>query len=87
MPLNGRFVCWLAPGIVTFSLVFPGCQKQEKSVPDADPAPVVAPAGHASAGVSAVATEPTGREVSPGSSPATEGSKTSDKQEAGTKTF
>lgn len=79
--MNTRYVIWLAPGVVAFVLALAGCQKKEEPVPAANPAP----AGNASAG--AVTAGPTGSEVSPGSSPATEGTKTPDKQESGGKAF
>ena len=85
--MDKRYVIWLAPGVVAFTLALAGCQKKEEPVPVANPAPAAAPAGNASAGAGAVATGPTGSDVSPGSSPATEGTKTPDKQETGKKTF
>jgi hypothetical protein len=32
-----RFVFWLAPGIVTFTLALAGCQKKEEPVPARNP--------------------------------------------------
>jgi hypothetical protein len=85
--MDRRYVNWLASGIVTFTLAFAGCQKKEEPVPAANTAPAAAPAGNAPAGAGAVATGPTGSDVGPGTSAATEGTKTPDKQEAGKKTF
>jgi hypothetical protein len=85
--MDRRYVIWLAPGIVIFTLALAGCQKKEEPVPAANPAPAAAPAGNSSAGAGAVATGPTGSDVGPGSSPVTEGSKAPDKQETGKKTF
>ena len=81
--MDKRYVIWLAPGVVAFALAFAGCQKNEEPVPAAN----TAPASNASAEAGAVATGPTGSDVGPGTSEATEGSKTPDKQEAGKKTF
>jgi hypothetical protein len=85
--LNKRFVFWLAPGVVTFALAFAGCQKKEEPVPAATPAPAAAPAGNASTGGGAVATAPTGSDVSPGRAATTGETKTPEKQEPGKKTF
>ena len=85
--LNKRFVFWLAPGVVAFTLAFAGCQKKKEPVPAANPAPAAAPAGNASTGGGAVATAPTGSDVSPGSTAATGETKTAEKQEPGKKTF
>jgi len=84
--MDKRYVIWLAPGVVAFTLALAGCQKKEEPVPAANPAPAAAPAGNASAGAGAVATGP-GSDASPRNSPATEGTKTPDKQETGKKTF
>jgi len=85
--MDRRYVIWLAPGIVIFTLALAGCQKKEEPVPAANPAPAAAAAGNAPAAAGAVATGPTGSDVGPGSLPATEGSKAPDKQETGKKTF
>ena len=75
--LNKRFVFWLAPGIVAFSLVLAGCQKKEEP----------APAGNASAGAGPAAIGPAAGDAGSGNSPAAEGTKPAEKQGAGTKTF
>jgi hypothetical protein len=85
--MNKRYVIWLAPGIVAFTLAFAGCQKKEEPVPAATPAPAAAPAGNASEGAGAVVTGPTGSDVNPGSSPTAEGTKNPDKKDASTKPF
>ena len=85
--MDKRYVIWLAPGVVAFALAFAGCQKNEEPVPAANTAPEAAPAGNAPAGAGAVATGPTGSDVGPGTSAATEGTQTPDKQETGKKTF
>jgi len=81
--MDKQYMIWLAPGVVAFTLALAGCQKKEEPVPTGNPAP----AGNASAGAGVVATGPAGSDVSPGNSPATEGTKTPDKQETGKKTF
>lgn len=85
--MDKRYVIWLAPGVVVFTFALAGCQKKEEPVPAANPAPAAAPAGNASAGTGAVATGPTGSDVSRGSSPAIEGTKTPDKEQNDKKTF
>lgn len=47
--MDKRYVIWLAPAIVIFSLAFAGCEKKEELVPAANPAPAAAPAGNAHA--------------------------------------
>lgn len=85
--MDKRYVIWLAPAVAAFTLVFAGCQKKEEPVPAATPAPAAAPAGNASTVEGAVVTGPTGSDVSPGNSPATEGTKNSEKKDASTKPF
>ena len=85
--MNKRFVLWIAPGIVAFTLTVVGCQKKEEPVPATSPAPATAPASNPPGGAGAVATELTGSDLGPRNSPTTEGSKAPDKQEAGKTTF
>jgi hypothetical protein len=85
--LNKRFVFWLAPGVVTFTLAFAGCQKKEEPVPAANPAPAAAPPGNAPAAAGAVAPGSGSSDTGLGSSAATGESKKAEKQDAGTKTF
>jgi hypothetical protein len=73
--LNKRFVFWLAPGVVTFTLAFAGCQKKEEPVPAANPAPAAAPPGNAPAAAGAVAPGSGSSDTGLGSSAATGESK------------
>jgi hypothetical protein len=34
--MDKRYVIWLAPGVVAFTLVLAGCQKKEEPVPAAN---------------------------------------------------
>ena len=47
--MDKRYVIWLAPSVVAFTLAFAGCQKKGEPVPAANPTPAVAPAGNAPA--------------------------------------
>jgi len=76
LPLNPRFVFWLASGAVVFVCTFGGCQKKEGAV-SATPAPAV----ETPAGSGDVASAPLG-EPSPPTS-ATGNAKTSSREEAG----
>jgi len=85
--MDRRFVFWLAPGIVTFTLVLAGCQKKEEPVPAATPAPAAAPAASAPSDAGAVTQGQPGGNTAPGGTAATGETKKAEKQEAGTKTF
>ena len=82
-----RFVFWLAPSIVAFSLVLAGCEKKEEPAPAPSPAPAAAPAASAPSDAGAVTQGQPGGNTAPGSTAATGETKKPEKQEAGTKTF
>ena len=73
--MDKRYVIWLAPGVVAFTLALTGCQKKEVPVPAADSAP----AGNASAGAGAVAPSSAGSDTAPGGSAATGESRKAEK--------
>jgi hypothetical protein len=85
--MDRRFVFWLAPGIVIFTLALAGCQKKEEPVPAATPAPAAAPAASAPSDAGAVTQGQPGGNTAPGGTAATGETKKAEKQEAGTKTF
>lgn len=84
--MNTRFAFWLASGAVIFAVTVAGCQKKEEPVPGAN-TELAVPVASAPSDAGAVVSAPTGGDKGAGSSAATGENKTSEKQEAGKKTF
>ena len=85
--MDRRFVFWLAPGIVTFTLALAGCQKKEEPVPAATPAPAAAPAASTPSDVGAVTQGQPGGNTAPAGTAASDETKKAEKQAASTKPF
>ena len=79
--MDRRFVFWLAPGMVIFTLALAGCQKKEEPVPAATPAPAAAPAARAPSDAGAMTQGQPGGNTAPGSTAATGKTQKAEKQE------